>query len=84
MNEMLQKVLHGVLAEEKITRIVEEYDKNKDVPLGVLGIDSLCMMGIVLNINNLIGGKINFDNFKFEDIETLSKIKLFIEKCNLE
>lgn len=80
MKEMLRDVFYGVLSEEKIMNIVSDYDKNKDVPLAALGIDSLYMMGIVLKINELVDNKINFDDFKFEDIETLSKILMFIEK----
>lgn len=79
MEELLRDVFCEVLTEERIEDIIKDYDKNKDVPLAALGIDSLYMMGIVLKINELVDNKISFDDFKFEDIETLSKIIFFIE-----
>lgn len=72
------KIFEGFLEDNKISTLLNEYNNVKDLPLQQIGIDSLSLMGIVINISNFYQLEIDFEKFNIEDINSLDKINKYI------
>lgn len=76
--ENLIKILNDFLPSEKVDDIILNYEDYKQKSLTYLGIDSLSIMGLILNIQKISGKEIDFETFNIEDIESLEKLNYFI------
>ncbi|NUO97508.1 MAG: acyl carrier protein [Nonomuraea sp.] len=79
-NEWVGTALGGLLPEEEILKIIEDYEACKDRPLLHLGLDSMKTMGLVINIESAYGIDIDYERFHLDEIATLERLKGFIER----
>ena len=80
----LDELFAGILSSEAISDIKAKYETVKDLPLGQLGVDSMTMMAIVLQIEQVYGIQIDFSSFDIDNISTLSNIESYLEHCSCE
>lgn len=75
----IQEIFNGLVPEPLIKDIIDNYEEYKNIPLTKLGIDSLVMIGILLEIDKLFNLKIDYENFDLNMMKTLQSLENFIE-----
>jgi acyl carrier protein len=78
MENWISQLLTGFLPEETLTKITAEYETYKDTPLTQLGLDSMSVMGVVMNIESRFGKEIDYETFDIAVLETLASIKSYL------
>jgi acyl carrier protein len=76
--QWIRSLLSGLLPEQTIQKVCDEYDEYKDVPLSELGLDSMAQMGLVINIEKAFGRQIDYEAFDLGDVSTLSRARDFL------
>lgn len=76
----VNELFEGLIEEDMINRIIEDFDGYKDVTIFELGVDSLDVMNLVLNIEEKYDKDINFDDFNIDTINTPQKIQDYISE----
>lgn len=80
MKNWINVLFTGLLSEETLEKVNEDFDSYKSIPLSKLGLDSLATMSVVLNIESQFNKSINYETFDIEDIETLEKIETLLRR----
>ena len=80
MENWINVLFTGLLSEETLEKVNEDFDSYKSILLSKLGLDSLATMSVVLNIESQFNKSINYETFDIEDIETLEKIETLLRR----
>lgn len=76
--DWVNKLLSGFVADDKLARITSDFASYRDVPLAQLGVDSMAIMGLVLNLENVFGLQIDYAAFEVSALRTLSTIEHYL------
>ncbi|NLZ35557.1 MAG: acyl carrier protein [Clostridiales bacterium] len=79
MIKEMNKLLTNYIEKNDLEKIINNYEQYKSYTLLQLGIDSLDIMGLVLDIEKIYNIEIDFEKFDISDIETLEKMEKFIK-----
>lgn len=80
-NELV-KILSPYLSTDQLSKIEVEYADIQDKELYEIGVDSLALMGVLMNIEELTGKQFDFSTMDFDKINSLSKIEDTIHENN--
>lgn len=75
----MNKLLTNYIEKNDLEKIINNYEQYKSYTLLQLGIDSLDIMGLVLDMEKIYNIEIDFEKFDISDIETLEKMEKFIK-----
>ncbi|SCN25776.1 Phosphopantetheine attachment site [Clostridium sp. N3C] len=79
MIKEMNKLLTNYIEKNDLEKIINNYEQYKSYTLLQLGIDSLDIMGLVLDMEKIYNIEIDFEKFDISDIETLEKMEKFIK-----
>lgn len=79
MNDWIDRLFSGYLPAETIAAARADYPSFAHVPLRQLGLESLAVMGIVLNMEAEFGIQIDYDTFDVGVLDTLASAKDYLE-----
>ncbi|MFJ7278890.1 acyl carrier protein [Kitasatospora sp. NPDC098663] len=68
----------GLLPEETVSLVCDQYDAYQDTPLTQLGLESMAVMGLVVRMETDFGKEIDYEAFQLSDVSTLGRIKEFL------
>lgn len=74
----IHSILDGLLPNQTIEMVCDKYDEYKDTPLSELGVDSMALMALVINIEKAFGQEIDYEAFDLADVSTLGRIERFL------
>lgn len=78
MDDWIRRLLGGYLPDETITTVAADYEAYQHVPLRQLGLESVAVMGLVLNIESSFGRQIDYSAFDISVLDTLGRAKEFL------
>ena len=76
--QWIRSLLSGLLPDQTVQMVCEDYDSYKDVPLSQLGLDSMAVMGLVLKIETEFGREVDYEAFDIADVSTLNRTKEYL------
>lgn len=79
-NDWISVALGGLLPEETIRAIIDDYESRKSQSLIDLGLDSMKIMGIIINLETSCDLSIDYESFDLDEIATLERLKSFIDR----
>lgn len=74
MNNKLYKIFNGLVSDDTLNSIINDFEKIADIDIMELGVDSLAIMELVFRIEELIETEIDYENFKIDEIRTPRRI----------
>jgi acyl carrier protein len=78
VSSWIAPLLDGLLPSTRIAELIADYERYQDVPLSNLGLDSLSVMGLVINIEDRLGRQVDYETFDISALETLGKARRFL------
>lgn len=78
MDDWISRLLEGYLPGDTIVTITNAYEEHQHVPLRQLGLESVAVMGLVLNIESSFGRQIDYGSFDISVLETLARAKEYL------
>lgn len=78
MDDWVRRLLGGYLPDHTITAIEADYQAYEEIPLRRLGLDSIAVMGLVLNIESSFDRPVDYESFDISALETLRRAKEYL------
>lgn len=78
----LYEILSPALQADEILNIENNYSKFQHILISNLGIDSINLFSIILNIEKYTKTEIDVTSISLEDLNTLEKIEEYINECS--
>ena len=72
-------VMAGLISDETIDAIVNDFEAYKNLSLLDLGLSSMAVMGVVINIETQLGVAIDYETFDLANIATLARVRSFLD-----
>ncbi|MFJ4439512.1 phosphopantetheine-binding protein [Streptomyces sp. NPDC088923] len=76
--DWVPELFTGFLTEDVIRRAVEDFTAQREIPLVQLGIDSMAVMGLVLNLESVFGLQIDYASFDIRTLATMGSIEDYL------
>ncbi|WP_346898440.1 acyl carrier protein [Clostridium sp. UBA7503] len=70
MKNKLYKVFNGIISQESMNLIINDFKEVADTDIQDLGVDSLAIMELLFRIEELLQIEIDYESFKIEQIKT--------------
>lgn len=72
------EIFYPIIEKDKIEELHSNYSEIEDLDLSDIGIDSLGILSIVLNLEQKIEKEIDISNLNINSINSLNKIERFV------
>ncbi|PFL56259.1 acyl carrier protein [Bacillus anthracis] len=82
MKQNILAVMERLLTKQDFQNLCENYDALKEVKVFKLGIDSIRVMKLVLEVTKEFNITIDFTTLDLKNFETIQKIEAYIEGSN--
>ncbi|MEU0602887.1 phosphopantetheine-binding protein [Streptomyces sp. NPDC006393] len=76
--DWVPQLFSGFLPAPTVDRVVQDFASHRDVPLAQLGVDSMAVMGLVLNLETVFALRIDYAAFDIETLRTMGTIEDYL------
>lgn len=78
MNYKLHDVFIGIVSDEILECIIDEFEEVADFSILQLGVDSLAIMKIIFRLEDILNIEVDYENFDIKQISTPRLIREII------
>lgn len=79
--DWIPRLFGGYLPDDVIAKVIGDYPAHRDVPLTQLGLDSMAVMGLVLNLEQIFGLQIDYATFDIATLRTMGSIEQYLAEA---